>query len=54
MEGGRAVPLTEDGVLEVGGDERGWERCPAPGPPGLTIADEDAFEGELTEADRPS
>jgi hypothetical protein len=55
LEGGRTVPLMEDGVLDVGGDDSGCDGCPIPpGPPGLTMADEEALEGELTDADRPS
>ena len=55
LEGGRAVPLMEDGVLEVGGEESGCEGWPAaPGPPGLTMADEEALDGLLAEAERAS
>lgn len=41
-------------MLEVGGEDNGFERCPAPGPPGLTMAEDEALEGELTEADLTS
>jgi len=55
LEGGGAAPLTEEGVLEVGGDDSGCARGPAPpGPPGLARADEEALDGELAEAERAS